>query len=62
MCINFRDMDGAVSKHFLDIADIDIGFKQAGCEGMTEHMRCDMQINSGEATVFVDHFADRLFR
>ena len=42
MGIDFRDIDGAMPKHFLDIADVYICFQQACGEGMPEHMWGDM--------------------
>ena len=42
MGIDFSDIDRAVPKHFLDIADVHICLQQACSEGMPEHMRSDM--------------------
>ena len=53
-------MDGTVPEHFLDITDVYIGFKQAGGERMTKHMRSDVHINTSKLGIFFDHSADRL--
>lgn len=42
MSIDFRNINGAVAQHFLNIPDIYIRLQQAGGEGMAEHMRGDM--------------------
>lgn len=42
MGIDFSDIDRAVSKHFLDITDVNIGLQQACGKGMPEHMWGDM--------------------
>ena len=42
MGIYLRNVNRAVPKHFLDIADIHICFQQACGEGMAEHMRGNM--------------------
>ena len=39
MGINLCDVNRTVSEHFLNVADVDIGFQKAGGEGMTEHVR-----------------------
>ena len=58
--IYFGDMDGAVTEHFLDVADVDVGFEEAGGEGVAEHVRGDVQVNGGEGAVFVNHAANGL--
>ena len=58
--IYFGDMDGAVTEHFLDVADVDVGFEEACGEGMAEHVRGDMEVDGGEGAVFVNHAADGL--
>jgi hypothetical protein len=60
--IYFGDIDGTVTEHFLDVADVNIRFEQAGCKSMPEHMRCDMKVDSGKVCVFIDHSADCLIR
>ena len=60
MGVDFRDVDGTVTKHFLDVADIHIGFYEAGGEGVAEHMRSDVHINGCKAAVFPDGSADVL--
>ena len=60
MRVDFRDMDGAVSEHFLYIADVDIRIQKAGCKGVTEHVRRDVQVDSGERSIFVQHPPDCL--
>lgn len=39
MGIYFSYVYRTVTEHFLDVADIDICFKEAGCEGVAKHMR-----------------------
>ena len=48
MCINLRDGNRAVAEHFLNVADVYIGFQKAGGEGVAEHVRGDVQGNGGE--------------
>lgn len=60
MCINLCDVNRTVSEHFLNVADVDIGFQKAGGEGMAEHVRGDVQVNGGEGAVFVNHAANGL--
>lgn|GEM_PF-1505925 len=60
MCINLCDVNRAVSEHFLNVADVYIGFQKAGGEGMTEHVWGDVQVNGGEGAVFVNHAANGL--
>ena len=62
MCINFCYCYGAMTKHFLDIPNIDIGFQQACCEGMSKHMWGYMQVDGSKRAVFVNHSSDRLIR
>lgn len=45
MGVDFRDVNGTMAKHFLDITDIDICFQKAGGKCMAEHVRGDMQVN-----------------
>lgn len=51
MCVNFRDSDGTVPKHFLNVPYVDIRLKQAGSEGVAEHMWRYMKVNGGEGTI-----------
>lgn len=60
MCIYFRDVDRAVAEHFLNVADVHIGFQQAGGEGVTEHVRRDMDVDRSQSAVVVDRAADGL--
>ena len=60
MCINLCDVNRAVSEHFLNVADVDIGFQEAGGEGVAEHVRGDVQVDGGEGAVFVNHAANGL--
>ena len=60
--VDLRDINGAMSQHFLDIADIHVCVQQTGGEGMTEHMWGNMEVNRSEICIFIDHIADRLFR
>ena len=60
MCIDFSDMNGTVSKHFLYVADINIGFQQAGGKSVSEHMGCDMLFQVGQSGIMVNHEADGL--
>ena len=58
--IDFCNVDGAVPQHFLNVADIHIGFQQAGGKGMAEHMGRNMLLNGGQGGIFVDNSPDRL--
>ena len=58
--VNLGDVDGAVTEHFLDVADVDIGFEKAGGECVAEHVRSDVEVDGGEGAVFVNHAADGL--
>ena len=49
-----------MSEHFLNVADVDIGFQKAGGEGVAEHVWGDVQVNGGEGAVFVNHAANGL--
>ena len=60
MRIYFRDVDRAVAEHFLNVADVHIGFQQAGCKGVAEHVRRDMDVDRCQSTVVVDRAADGL--
>lgn len=60
MCINLCDVNRTVSEHFLNVADVYIGFQKAGGEGVAEHVRGDVQVNGGEGAVFVNHAANGL--
>ena len=58
--LNLR-ADGSMSpKYTLDVADFHIGFKQAGGEGVAERVRCDVEVDSGEDAVLVNHAAHGL--
>ena len=48
MGVNFRDSDGTVSKHFLNVPYVDIRLKQTGSESVAEHMWRYMKVNGGE--------------
>ena len=39
MGIDLRDIDGTMSQHLLDIADIHVGFQEAGGKGVTEQIQ-----------------------
>ena len=60
MCVNFRDSDGTVPKHFLNVPYVDIRLKQAGSEGVAEHMWRYMKVNGGEGTILFKHTSDGL--
>ena len=60
MCINLCDVNRTVPEHFLNVADVDIGFQEAGGESVAEHVRGDVQVNGGEGAVFVNHAANGL--
>ena len=62
MGIDFRNVDGAVSKHLLDIADINISLQQTCGKGVPEHVWGDVQVDGGKNCVFVDNAAYRLVR
>lgn len=62
MGIDFRNVDGAVSQHFLNIADIDISFQQTCGKGVPEHMRSDMQVYRCKRGILVDNTAYGLIR
>ena len=62
VCIDFRNMNGTVPQHLLNIADIHVCFQQTCGKGMPEHVGCDMQLDGSERGVFVDHSADGLIR
>lgn len=53
MGVNFRDSDGTVSKHFLNVPYVDIRLKQAGSESVAEHMWRYMKVNGGEGTILL---------
>ena len=60
MGINLGGVDGAVSQHFLNEADIYARFQKTCGEGVAEHVGRDVQINGNEGSVLVDHPADCL--
>ena len=60
MCIYFRDVDRAMAEHFLNVADVHVGFQQAGGEGVAEHVRRDMDVDRSQSAVVVDRAADGL--
>lgn len=62
VCVDFRNVDGAVSEHLLNITDIYIRLQKTGGKSMPEHMRCDMQFDRSERAVFAYHSANRLIR
>ena len=62
MGVNFRDSDGTVSKHFLNVPYVDIRLKQAGSESVAEHMWRYMKVNGGEGTILFKHTSDGLVR
>mgnify|MGYP004459755497 FL=1 len=49
-----------MAEHLLNVADIDVGFEEAGGEGMAEHVRGDVQVDGGEGAIFVYHAAHGL--
>lgn len=53
MGVNFRDSDGTVSKHFLNVPYVDIRLKQTGSESVAEHMWRYMKVNGGEGTILL---------
>lgn len=53
MGVNFRDSDGTVPKHFLNVPYVDIRLKQAGSESVAEHMWRYMKVNGGEGTILL---------
>ena len=62
MGIDFSRADRTVSKHFLNIADVDILFQQQSSKGVSEHMGSNMLFYSGKIGIAVDHKTDRLVR
>lgn len=58
MCVNFRDSDGTVPKHFLNVPYVDIRLKQTGSESVAEHMWRYMKVNGGEGTILFKHTSD----
>ena len=62
MGIDFCNVDGAVSQHFLNIADINISFQQTGGKGVPEHMRSDMQVYCCKRGILGDDAAYGLIR
>lgn len=62
MGIDFRNVDRAVSQHFLNIADIHIRLQKTCRKGMAEHMRRYVLVYGGKRGIFVDHPAHRLVR
>ena len=62
MGIDLSNVNGAVSKHFLYVADVNISFQQAGGKGMTEHVRRDMHFYRCQGSVLIDHSSDGLVR
>lgn len=60
MRINFCDIDRAVPQDFLNVADVYVSFQKACGERVPEHMRRDMQVDSGQGGVAVYHPADSL--
>ncbi len=62
MGIDFCRADRTVSKHFLNIADVDILFQQQSSKGVSEHMGSNMLFYSGKIGIAVDHKTDGLVR
>ena len=60
--IDLSNINGAVSKHFLYVTDVDICFQQAGGKGMTEHVRRDMHFYRCQGSVLIDHSSNGLVR
>ena len=60
MSIYLRDINGAMSQHLLNIANIYICLKETGSKGVTEHMRCNVQFNIRESGIFINHPANCL--
>lgn len=51
-----------MTEHLLNVADIDVGFEEAGGECVAEHVWGDVQVDGGEGAVFVYHAAHGLVR
>ena len=47
MCVDLGDVDGTMTKHFLNVADVYIRFQQTGCESVAEHVRGDVLVDCG---------------
>ena len=60
MCIYLGDVDGAVTEHLLDIADVNVSFEEAGREGVAEHVWGNVEVDGCEGAVFVNHAPDGL--
>lgn len=45
MCIYLGDVDGAVTEHLLDIADVNVSFEEAGREGVAEHVWGNVELD-----------------
>lgn len=60
MGINLRNMNGTMPKHFLNVADVNIRFQEAGGESVAEHMRGNAHFNAGKRGIFTDCTAHRL--
>ena len=60
MSIDFRNVDGAVSQHFLNVADVHIGFQETGGKSMAEHVGSNMLVNRSKRSIFVDNSPDGL--
>lgn len=53
MCIYLGGIYGAVPKQLLNISHINIRIQEAGCKCVPEHMRCDMNINTGKRSILI---------
>lgn len=60
MRINLRRADGTVSKHPLNVADIDVLLQQKRGKRMPEHMRRDVLRDARKLRIMIDHKTDRL--
>ena len=58
--VNLRRADGAVTEHSLYVANINVLLQQEGGEGVAEHVRGDVLVDTGELRVTVYHKADGL--
>ena len=60
MGVDFRDVNGTMPQHFLNVSDVHICLQKTGGKGMVEHMGSDMKVNRSQGDIFIDHAANRL--
>ena len=60
MGVDLRCHNRTMTKQSLDVADINALLQQERGERMTEHVRRDMILHSGQFTVFVNNASNRL--